>query len=54
LEPLFLATGPSLTGDCEESPLDAIARRTLPEPEAVAELAADDEAGEPSTLNTAA
>ncbi|HEY4300376.1 MAG TPA: flagellar GTP-binding protein [Candidatus Didemnitutus sp.] len=54
LEPLFLATGPSLTGDCEESPLDAIARRTLPEPEAVAEPAADDEAGEPSTLNTAA
>jgi flagellar biosynthesis protein FlhF len=53
LEPLFLATGPSLTGDCEESPLDAIARRTLPEPEAVAEADADD-AGESSTLNTAA
>jgi len=30
LEPLFLATGPSLTGDCEEDALDAIVRRTLP------------------------
>src|ERR1019366_6853214 len=30
LEPLFLATGPSLTGDCEEQALEAIARRTLP------------------------
>lgn len=31
LEPLFLATGPSLTGDCEEDVSGAIARRTLPE-----------------------
>jgi flagellar biosynthesis protein FlhF len=31
LEPLFLATGPSLTGDCEEDVPGAIARRTLPE-----------------------
>ncbi|MCX6945743.1 MAG: flagellar GTP-binding protein [Opitutales bacterium] len=31
LEPLFLATGPSLTGDCEEDAPAAIARRTLPE-----------------------
>jgi len=30
LTPLFLATGPSLTGDCEENMLDAILRRTLP------------------------
>lgn len=30
LEPLFLGTGPSLTGDCEENVLEAIARRTLP------------------------
>jgi len=31
LEPLFLATGPSLTGDCEEDAPAAIARRTLPD-----------------------
>lgn len=31
LEPLFLATGPSLTGDCEEDVSGALARRTLPE-----------------------
>lgn len=31
LEPLFLATGPSLTGDCEEDVPGAIARRTLPD-----------------------
>ena len=30
LEPLFLASGPSLTGDCEEDALDSIVRRTLP------------------------
>lgn len=29
LEPLFLATGPSLTGDCEESVLAALVGRTL-------------------------
>lgn len=33
LEPLFLATGPSLTGDCEEDVPGAIVRRTLPEEE---------------------
>ncbi|MEO6874921.1 MAG: flagellar GTP-binding protein [Opitutaceae bacterium] len=33
LEPLFLSTGPSLTGDCEEDPPAAIAKRTLPENE---------------------
>jgi flagellar biosynthesis protein FlhF len=30
LTPLFLATGPSLTGDCEENMIDAVLRRTLP------------------------
>jgi len=30
LEPLFLSTGPSLTGDCEAEAAQAIARRTLP------------------------
>ena len=30
LAPLFLATGPSLTGDCEEDAFTAILRRTLP------------------------
>jgi flagellar biosynthesis protein FlhF len=30
LEPLFLSTGPSLSGDCEEQVLDALVRRTLP------------------------
>jgi len=29
LEPLFLATGPSLTGDCEDDVLGAVIRRTL-------------------------
>ena len=39
LEPLFLTTGPSLTGECEEDVFDALTRRTLPvghEPEPVA------------------
>jgi len=31
IEPLFLATGPSLTGDCEEDVPGAIVRRTLPD-----------------------
>lgn len=30
LMPLFLATGPSLTGDCEEDPVTAVLRKTLP------------------------
>ena len=38
VEPLFLATGPSLTGDCEEDVPGAIVRRTLP----------DDDAAEPN------
>ncbi len=33
LEPLFLATGPSLTGDCEDDVSGALVRRTLPESE---------------------
>jgi flagellar biosynthesis protein FlhF len=33
MEPLFLATGPSLTGDCEEDVPGAIVRRTLPDDE---------------------
>ncbi len=31
LEPLFLATGPSLTGDCEDDVSGALVRRTLPD-----------------------
>jgi flagellar biosynthesis protein FlhF len=31
IEPLFLSTGPSLTGDCEEDVPAAIVRRTLPD-----------------------
>lgn len=50
LEPLFLSTGPSLSGDCEEHVLDALVRRTLP---AADETAAADAAG-PVTLSTAA
>jgi flagellar biosynthesis protein FlhF len=30
LEPLFLSTGPSLTGDCEDDVYEALTRRTLP------------------------
>lgn len=30
LTPLFLATGPSLTGDCDEDPIGAVIRKTLP------------------------
>ncbi len=30
LTPLFLATGPSLTGDCEDEPLAAVLRKTIP------------------------
>lgn len=43
LEPLFLANGPSLTGDCEEDVFGAVIRRTL----AAGPAPADDE-GEPS------
>jgi flagellar biosynthesis protein FlhF len=32
LTPLFLSTGPSLTGEMEADPVDAVARRTFPEP----------------------
>jgi flagellar biosynthesis protein FlhF len=55
LEPLFLATGPSLTGDCEEQALEAIARRTLPAGSHDEEPAdADDTDLVTATLNTAA
>jgi len=54
LEPLFLGTGPSLTGDCEEHPLEAVARRTLPAPETVDEFPADETEAETTTLNSAA
>lgn len=30
LEPLFLSTGPSLTGECEDDVFDVLTRRTLP------------------------
>lgn len=30
LTPLFLATGPSLTGDCDEDPIAGVIRKTLP------------------------
>ncbi len=33
IDPLFLSTGPSLTGDCEEDVSGAIVRRTLPDNE---------------------
>lgn len=44
LEPLFLATGPSLTGECEEDVFDALARRTLP-------VGAGDEDDAPSSVS---
>jgi flagellar biosynthesis protein FlhF len=48
LEPLFLATGPSLTGDCEDEVFDALVRRTL----VGANVAADSaEGGEPDSLS---
>jgi flagellar biosynthesis protein FlhF len=44
LEPLFLATGPSLTGDCEEDVCGALVRRTLsPADASPADDAAEDE-----------
>lgn len=55
LQPLFLATGPSLTGDCELDALDAVARRTLPVAAEPEETDADGEsADETTTFNTAA
>jgi flagellar biosynthesis protein FlhF len=53
LEPLFLATGPSLTGDCELDAFDAVARRTLPAL-APGEDGPAPGAAETVTLNTAA
>ncbi len=55
LEPLFLATGPSLTGDCEEHALEAIARHTLPSGPVEEEMADPEESEDATaTLNTAA
>jgi flagellar biosynthesis protein FlhF len=56
LQPLFLATGPSLTGDCELDGLEAVARRTLPVAPEPEEAGAEDESAmeTDSTLNTAA
>jgi flagellar biosynthesis protein FlhF len=55
LEPLFLGTGPSLTGDCEENVLEAIARRTLPAgPEADEVSDTADTEMVAATFNTAA
>jgi flagellar biosynthesis protein FlhF len=45
LEPLFLSTGPSLTGDCEEDVLGAVIRRTLASAGSVSD--AEDPAGPP-------
>ena len=46
LEPLFFGTGPSLTGDCVEDVFDALVRRTLAAPAAVAPDSDDEEATE--------
>ncbi|MBI2511221.1 MAG: flagellar GTP-binding protein [Opitutae bacterium] len=62
LEPLFLATGPSLTSDMETDAADAVARRTMPAAEAsaprTAATADDDDhdatAPAPAAFNTAA
>lgn len=57
LEPLFLATGSSLTGDMELDAADAVARRTLPAAEPVLTPGDADEDGEiavSNTFNTAA
>ncbi|WP_415908171.1 hypothetical protein [Oleiharenicola sp. Vm1] len=62
LEPLFLATGPSLTSDLETDAADAVARRTMPAAAdtvapAAPEAAANDDEDEvaaPGVLNTAA
>jgi flagellar biosynthesis protein FlhF len=54
LEPLFLATGPSLTGDLETDVADAVARRTLPAAEPLLVTAEADEEAAVTTFNTAA
>jgi flagellar biosynthesis protein FlhF len=45
LEPLFLGTGPSLTGDCEEQVWDSLVRRTLAGGEPLDETGEDPTAG---------
>lgn len=62
LIPLFLATGPSLTGECEENVAETLARRTLPagpidedaSPENADESLSADLTTAGSTLHTAA
>jgi flagellar biosynthesis protein FlhF len=49
LEPLFLSTGSSLSGDCEEDAREALVRRLLPLP-AAEPAEADDDAHEPTVL----
>jgi flagellar biosynthesis protein FlhF len=49
LQPLFLANGPSLTGDCEEDVFGALIRRTL-----AAGAAPEEEKTEPAALPAAA
>jgi flagellar biosynthesis protein FlhF len=47
LEPLFLATGPSVTGECDDEVFDALTRRTLPivsEPEEPADDTTEEDA----------
>ncbi|MBI5424842.1 MAG: hypothetical protein HZA32_12240 [Opitutae bacterium] len=59
LEPLFLATGPSLTSDLEVDAADAVARRTMPVAETTvqpepADIDDEDEVAAATALNTAA
>jgi len=54
LEPLFLSTGPSLSGDCEEDVLDALVRRTLPSSDDTAGETGDEPAEPAALLSTAA
>jgi flagellar biosynthesis protein FlhF len=54
LQPLFLATGPSLTGDCEEDAFDAVARRTLPVGTTAETEPADDDDSESDLAGAAA
>lgn len=55
LQPLFFSSGPSLTGDLEADPLDAIVRRTLPGADVVEADEIEAETAESaSLLNTAA
>jgi len=54
LEPLFLATGPSLTADLETDVADAVARRTLPAAQPLLVTADAEEDSAAANLNVAA